>query len=264
MPGLSLHVVIQFVNANAVYLSVSVFPCAMAHCVRIPMLKMLISDGLSPPLGLCLLAQSLWRESNDGAGQLAADDVASVWTLWIQSPLGPRQFGGFFVGYMPFPAAREKNNTNIYVCMGACVYVYIHIRMPACLSPCTCVTVSARMRQLWYCPIFTVRRITYNTNMLYAKTHFTIKGDIQKICLCVSMAACRKVCLAHLSAHMHLWFWCDLCDWWPCYECYYVYGICVLCTWNQTVTYTLNIKNTIVLTSWLGAGKTCNLIKFRF
>ena len=73
------------------------------------------------------------------AGQLTADVVASVWTLWIQSPLGPRQFGGFFVGYRPFPAAREKNNTNIYVYMRVCVYVYMHIRMLACLSPCTCV-----------------------------------------------------------------------------------------------------------------------------
>ena len=107
------------------------------------------------------------------AGQLAADNVASVWTLWVQSPLGPRQFVGFFAGYRPFPAAREKNNTNIYVCMRACVYVYMHIRMLACLSPCT-----SRMRLLWYCPIFTVRRITSNTNMLNAKTHFIIKGNI--------------------------------------------------------------------------------------
>ena len=43
----------------------------------------------------------------------------------------------------------------------------------ACLFQCT-----SRMRLLWYCPIFTVRRITSNTNMLYAKTHFTIKGNI--------------------------------------------------------------------------------------
>ena len=131
-----------------------------------------ISDGLSPPLGLCLLAQSLWRESN----------VLDNWQLTMlplselcesNPPLGPRQFVGFFVRYRPFPAAREKNNTNIYVCMRACMYGYMHIRMPECLSPCT-----SRMRLLWYCPIFTVRRITSNTNMLYAKTHFTIKGNI--------------------------------------------------------------------------------------
>ena len=79
------------------------------------------------------------------AGQLAFDDVASVWALWFQFPLGPRQICAFFVGYMPFPATREK------------------------------------------------------------------------------------VCLAHLSAHMHLLFWCDLCDWWTCYQCH-VYGICVMCT----------------------------------
>ena len=105
------------------------------------------------------------------AGQLAADDVASVWTLWVQSPLGPRQSVGFFVGYRPFPATREKQYE--YLCMYACVYVYMHIRMPACLSPCT-----SRMRLQWYCPIFTVRRITSNTNMVYAKTHFTIRSDI--------------------------------------------------------------------------------------
>ena len=29
---------------------------------------------------------------------------------------------------------------------------------------------------------------------------------IHKMCLFVSMAACRKVCLAHLSAHTHLLF----------------------------------------------------------
>ena len=105
------------------------------------------------------------------AGQLAADDVASVWTLWIQSPLGPRQFGGFFVGYRPFPTAREKIiRIFMYVCVRACVYVYMHVSMHVCLS--------ARMRLLWYCPVFTVRRITSNTNMLYAKTHFTIKGNI--------------------------------------------------------------------------------------
>ena len=38
------------------------------------------------------------------------------------------------------------------------------------------------------------------------------------------MAACRKVCLAHLFAHMHLLFF-DLCDWWTCYGCFYVRGI---------------------------------------
>ena len=111
------------------------------------------------------------------AGQLAADDVA--WTLWVQSPLGPRHFVGFFVGYRPFPATREKQYE--YLCMYACVYVYMHIRIPACLSPCT-----SRMRLQWYCPIFTVRRITSNTNMVYAKTHFTIRSNIQKY-VCVSL-----------------------------------------------------------------------------
>ena len=131
MSGLSLHVVIKFVNANAAYLPVSVFPCAIAHCVRIPILNMFISDGLSPPLGLCLLAQSLWRKRTC----LVADDVASVWTLWIQSPLGPRQFAGFFVGYRPFPAAREKTTIRIfmYVCVRACMCTCIYICLGVCL-----------------------------------------------------------------------------------------------------------------------------------
>ena len=174
MSGLSLHVVIKFVNANAVYLSVSVFPCAKAHCVRIPMLNMCISDGLSPPFGTVFIGavSVAWIER---AGQFAADDVASVWTLWIQSPLAPRQFGGFFVGYMPCPAAREKTiRIFMYVCVRVCVHAYTH----ACMSVSVHVYLSARMRLVWYCPIFTVRRITSNTNMLYAKTHFTIKGNI--------------------------------------------------------------------------------------
>ena len=140
MSGLSLHVVINSSTQCSVFVCFCVSPCAIAHCMRIPMLNMFISDGLSPAFRTVFIGtvSVAWIER---AGQMAADDVASVWTLWIQSPLGPLQFGGFFVGYKPFPAAREKNknNTNIYVCMRACVYVYMHIRMPACLSPCTCV-----------------------------------------------------------------------------------------------------------------------------
>ena len=170
MPGLSLHVVIKFVNANAVYLSVSVFPCAIAHCVRIPMLNMFISDGLSPPLGLCLLAQSLWRESNvlDNwqLTMLPLSELCEFNPHWVRDNLAASLW---VIGRFPQP---EKKIIRIfmYVCVRACVYVYMHVSMHVCLS--------ARMRLLWYCPIFTVRRITSNTNMLYAKTHFTIKGNI--------------------------------------------------------------------------------------
>ena len=66
------------------------------------------------------------------AGQLAADDVAYVWTLWVQSPLGPRQFVSFFVGYRPFPAAREKQYE--YLCIYACVRVCVHVYTYACMS----------------------------------------------------------------------------------------------------------------------------------
>ena len=139
MSGLSLHVVIKFVNANAVYLSVSVFPCVIAHCVRIPMLNMFISDGSPPPLGLCLLAQSLWRESNvlDNwqLTMLPLSELCELNPRWVRDNLAASLW---VIGRFPQPE-KKKNNTNIYVCMRACVYVYLHICMPACLSPCTLV-----------------------------------------------------------------------------------------------------------------------------
>ena len=226
MSGLSLHIVIKFVNANAVYLSVSVFPCTMAHCVRIPMLNMCISDGMSPSLGLCLLGQSLWRESNvlDNwqLTMLPLSELCEFNPRWLRDNLAAFLW---VIGRVPQPEKKQYE----YLCMYACVRVCVHAYTHACMSVSMHVCLSTRKRLLWYCPIFTARRIKSNTNMLYAKIHFTIK-DYIKICLCVSMVACRKVCLAHLSAHMPLLFWCDLCDWWTCYECYYVYGICVLCT----------------------------------
>ena len=137
MSGLSLHVVIKFINANAVYLSVSVFPCAIAHCVRIPMLNMFISDGLSPPLGLCLLAQSLWRESNvlDNwqLTMLPLSELCEFNPRWVRDNLAASLL---VIGRFPQP---EKKTIRIFmcVCVRACVYVYMHIRVPACLSPCT-------------------------------------------------------------------------------------------------------------------------------
>ena len=66
------------------------------------------------------------------AGQLAADDVASVWTLWVQYPLGPRQFVGFFVGYRPFPTAREKTTRIfMYVCVHVCLHARVNVRTHA-------------------------------------------------------------------------------------------------------------------------------------
>ena len=41
-------------------------------------------------------------------------------------------------------------------------------------------------------------------------------------------------------------------------------GICVLCTSNKRVTYTLNLNDMIISTSRLGAGETCILLEFRF
>ena len=110
------------------YLSVSVFPCAIAHCVRIPMLNMFISDGLSPLLGLCLLAQSLWRESNVLDNwqliMLPLSELCEFNPRWVRDNLSASLW---VIGRFPQP---EKNNMNIYVCMRACVYVYMHLCMP--------------------------------------------------------------------------------------------------------------------------------------
>ena len=140
----TLHLVILVVNANAVYLSLSVFPCAITHCVCIPMLKLthVHSRRIVPAFGTVFIGtvSVAWIER---AGQLAADDVASPWTLWVQSPLVPRQFVGFFVGYRPLSAAREKKKTArlfMYVCVRACLCTCIY----ACLHVCLHASVSVR------------------------------------------------------------------------------------------------------------------------
>ena len=92
--------------------------------------------GCPPPLGLCLLAQSLWRESNvlDNwqLTMLPLSELCEFNPHWARDNLAASLW---VIGHFPQPG---KNNTNIYVCMRACVYVFMHIRMPACLSPCTC------------------------------------------------------------------------------------------------------------------------------
>ena len=126
-PVWSLHVVIKFVNANAVYLSVSVFPCAIAHCVHIPMLNMFISDRLSPPLGLCLLAQSLWRESN----------VLDNWQLTTLPCSELCEFNPHWV----------RDNLSASLCVCVCVVIYKNMfvclygsksALPTCLLTCLC------------------------------------------------------------------------------------------------------------------------------
>ena len=222
-PVWSLHVVIKFVNANAVYLSDSVFCLCHSTLCAYTDVEHVHFRRVDPAFGTVFIGtvSVAWIKR---VGQLAADDVASVLTLWVQSPLGPRQFVGFFVGYRRFPAATEKKtNRNIYVCMCACLYVYMHIRMPACLSPCT-----SRVRLLWYCPIFTVRRITSNTNMLcYMQKHTSQSKVIYKnmfVCLygCLSQSLpCPPVCW--YASVVFMWFlwlvgvlWALLCAWYLC------------------------------------------------
>ena len=81
--------------------------------------------------------------------QLAANDVASVWTLWLQSSLGPRKFVGFFVGYSRSPQpehrAKKKKTKQQYTNMFVCLY--------GCLSqslPCPLVCSHAFVVLLWF------------------------------------------------------------------------------------------------------------------
>ena len=117
-------------NANAVYLSVSVFPCAIAHCVRIPMLNMFISDGLSPPLGLCLLAQSLWRESNllDNwqLTMLPLSELCEFNPRWIRDHFSASLW---VIGRFPQPEKKQHEYLCMYACVRVCVHGYTHTCM---------------------------------------------------------------------------------------------------------------------------------------
>ena len=140
MSGLSQHVVIKFVNANAVYLSISVLPCAIAHCVRIPMLNMFISDGLSPPLGLCLLAQSLWRESNvlDNwqLTMLPLSERCELNPRWVRDNLAASLW---VIGRFPRPEKKIRifMYACVCACMCTCIYACLHVCLPARVSVCT-------------------------------------------------------------------------------------------------------------------------------
>ena len=131
MSGLSLHAVIKFVNANAVYLSVSVFPCAIAHCVRIPMLNMFISDGLSPPLWLSLLAQSLWRESNvlDNwqLTMLPLSELCEFNPRWVRDNLSASLW---VIIRFPEPEKKQYEHLCMYACVRVCVHAYRPVPPP--------------------------------------------------------------------------------------------------------------------------------------
>ena len=125
-PVWSLRVVIKFVNANAVYLSLSVSPCAIAHCVRIPMMNMFISDGLSPPWdcvywhSLCGVNQTCWTIGSWRCC-LCLNFVSSIpagsATMWV-------------IGRFPQPDKKQYD----YLCMYACVRVCVHAYTHACMS----------------------------------------------------------------------------------------------------------------------------------
>ena len=125
-PVWTLHLVIKIVNANAVYMSLSVFPWAIAHCVYTDVEINTCSCQTSCPRlwdcvywhSLCGVNRTCWT-SGSWRRCLCLNFVSSI----------PAR---------PFPTAREKT-TRIFmhVCVRVCVYMHIH--MPACLSPCTCV-----------------------------------------------------------------------------------------------------------------------------
>ena len=180
---------------------------------------------MSPPLGLCLLAQSLWRESNgldnwhltmlplselcEFSPRLVRDNLSA--SLWI-------------IGRFSQP---EKKKQHEYICMYACARVCVHAYTHASKSVSMHVCLSALMRLLWYCPIFAVRRITTYTNRLYAKTQFTTKCNIYKY-VCVS----QWLPVAK-SAFPTCLLTCICCFVVICVidgrGCFYVSGICVLC-----------------------------------
>ena len=62
------------------------------------------------------------------AGQLAADGVASVWTLWVQIPAGSATI--WVIGRFPQPEKKQYE----YLCMYACVRVCVHAYTHACMS----------------------------------------------------------------------------------------------------------------------------------
>ena len=76
-------------------------------------------------------------------GQSAADDVASVWTSWVQFPLGPRQFTPYLwvIGRFPQP---EKKTIRIFMyvcvraCMCTCIYACLHVCLHARLASVYC------------------------------------------------------------------------------------------------------------------------------
>ena len=78
-------------------------------------IRRIVSCPVAPrtAIGTVFLAVSVaW---NQPTGQLAAGDVASVWTLWDQSPHLARQFLGSFESHkhVPVPEHPQINTTNM-------------------------------------------------------------------------------------------------------------------------------------------------------
>ena len=101
-----------------------------------------ISDGLSPPLGLCLLAQSLWRESNvlDNwqLTMLPLSELCESNPRWVRDNLSASLC---VIGRFPQP---EKKTTRIFMyvcvraCMGTCIYACLNVCLHAHLACVYC------------------------------------------------------------------------------------------------------------------------------
>ena len=98
-------------------------------------MNMLISDGLSRPLGLCLLIQSLWRESNvlDNwqLTMLPLSELCEFNPRWVHDNLS-----AFFwvIGRFPQPEKKKHEYLCMYACVRVCVHAYTHVCLHARLA----------------------------------------------------------------------------------------------------------------------------------
>ena len=131
--------VIKIVNVNAVYLSLSVIPCAIAHCVCIPMLKCSFQTGC-PRLWDCVYWQFLWCESkvldNWQLTMLPLSELCEFNSLWTRE-----NFSSSLWVIGCFPQPEKKPRIFMYVCVRACMCTCIY----ACLHVCLHARVSVRM-----------------------------------------------------------------------------------------------------------------------
>ena len=133
--------------------------------------------GCPPPLGLCLLAQSLWRESNvlDNwqLTMLPLSELCEFNPHWARDNLAASLW---VIGHFPQPGKKTTTRIFMYACVRACMCSCIY----ACLHVCLHARVNVRTHasSVVLSNIYGDANNILNTNMLYAKTQFTAKGNI--------------------------------------------------------------------------------------